>query len=167
MYLFFVSNISSSRKSALLMILGGSVFFIYLQFSEIVDAAIGMYEYRARAEEASGNGMGGGRIGKYEYFLSNINLLPIGVGYSLLRDGVEFHPHSDLIRINFSYGLPFLLLLGYIGIPRVKKGVLLFLVFSVPFLVNTVIDDYKLLPLYLFISSLLYDLDSKSKARFL
>lgn len=120
------------------------------------------YQRRLEAEEALGEGLGGGRIGKYEYFINNLNIYPIGVGYSLLRDNYEFKPHSDLIRINLAYGIPFIVFLCYFIIPRSRIYIGYFLIFLIPFLINTVIDEYKLLPFYLFSLGLLYRIDMVS-----
>jgi hypothetical protein len=145
----FLKESTWSNKIVLLSIIPAIAFLIYVTYVELFDSLYLLYELRRDEEEASGAGLGGGRIGKYEYFLNNINGLPFGVGYSLFKDGIEFRPHSDLIRINFSYGLIFLLFVLYFAFPRRKDGLLIFSVFCVPFLVNTIIDDYKLLPLYL------------------
>ena len=123
-----------------------------------------MYEYRNEAEAALGEGLGGGRIGKYEYFFSNINLAPMGNGYSQFRDGIEFRPHSDLIRINFAYGLPFAALLGYFTFPRLRVYMIYFIIFLIPFLINTVIDDYKLFPFYLFSLNVLQKFNGTSNS---
>jgi hypothetical protein len=114
------------------------------------DVALELLQSRVDEEESLGLGIGGGRIDKYTFFMKNINLLPVGVGYSLQQGGSEFRPHSDLIRINLSYGtlifVPFLKLV----FPKSKSLLPLFLAFCIPFLVNSIIDDYKLFPLYLY-----------------
>lgn len=91
-----------------------------------------------------GTGLGGGRDKKYVYFLDNLNLKMYGVGYTLFIDGLEFRPHSDLIRIVLSYGVFFLFLFFALFIPNNLKNALLLVSFMFPFLLNTVIDDYRL-----------------------
>jgi hypothetical protein len=157
-YLFFRWRLSLPRKFIFLLVLSGIFSSVIYMYSDVLVIVYELYEYRSEAEEAVGLGLGGGRIQKYEYFFSNLNLFPYGVGYSLLKDGLEFRPHSDLIRINFSYGLPLLAILAFFILPRCKEGFLLSVVFSVAFLVNTVIDDYRLFPLYLFASNLIHAL---------
>jgi hypothetical protein len=140
---------------------------IYLTFFDFFWDLFKLYELRVATEEALGTGLGGGRFEKYDYFISNINLLPFGVGYSLFRDGFEFRPHSDLIRINFSYGYVWFAAFLFFIIPRRKSSFLLFVVFCIPFLINTVIDDYKLFPLYLIILNLLQSIDKFNKREIL
>lgn len=152
-YLHIVANsqITILNKLSIVGIVGLAITVILFQFGELATLAVELFEYRAQAEETLGLGVGGGRLDKYSYFLNNINLLPFGIGYSLQQNGFEFRPHSDLIRINFAYGLPLLLPLMYLVYPRTTGLRNIFAVFMIPFLVNTVIDDYKLLPLYLLI----------------
>jgi hypothetical protein len=145
----FIKDAPWSKKLVIFSITCIVALMTYMAFSEFFDSLYRLYELRRDQEEALGDGLGGGRIGKYEYFINNINALPFGVGYSLFKDGMEFRPHSDLIRINFSYGPIFLLSILYFIIPRRKECFLVFAVVSVPFLINTVIDDYKLFTLYL------------------
>ena len=155
-YLYFQWQLPLIRKLIFLFVLFGIFSLIAYIYSDVLVIGYEMYEYRSEAEEALGLGIGGGRIQKYDYLFSNLNIFPFGVGYSLLKDGVEFRPHSDLIRINFSYGLPLLPILALFILPRCKGGLLLFVVFSIAFLVNTVIDDYRLFPFYLFALNLIH-----------
>lgn len=150
----FVSIISDDtidryKKYLTLFALTSVCVALWIFFSELIYSVFDLFEARANAEEALGEGLGGGRIGKYVYFFTNLNPLPFGTGYFLLKDGLEFRPHSDLIRINFAYGLPFLLLLAVFVLPKSKHLLPLFVLFLIPFLINTIIDDYKLLPFYL------------------
>jgi hypothetical protein len=124
-------------------------------YSEHFEEAYSVFESRFEQEQD----LGGGRAGKYEYFLENINIKPVGVGYYLKRDGVEFRPHSDLIRSNLSYGILALPLLVYFVFPRRRSQVPLFGVFLIPFLINTVIDDFRLFGIYLLLFGLLSHVD--------
>jgi hypothetical protein len=164
-YVFSCWNLSISRKFLLLACVGVILFPVVYEFSYIFENAYEIYELRNKAEEALDLGIGGGRIQKYQYFFANLNIFPIGVGYSLLKDGVEFRPHSDLIRINFSYGLPLLAFIIYIVYPRSKNSLVLFIIFMIAFLINTIIDDYKLLPLYLFTMNFMNKLQNFAGSR--
>jgi hypothetical protein len=165
-YLFIRWRLPMAKKSILLVASSWGIFLLSFHFyPDMFSIAYELYEYRAEAEEALGLGLGGGRIQKYQYFFSHVNLLPFGLGYSLLVDGVEFRPHSDLIRINLSYGMLMLPALFLIAFPRSKDCLVLFVVFMIAFLVNTVIDDYKLLPLYLFALNSIHALSYGSRSR--
>jgi hypothetical protein len=129
-------------------------------YSEEIEMAYSIFDSRFEQEQD----LGGGRSGKYHYFVENFNFLPIGSGYHLRQNGEEFRPHSDLIRINLSYGVLALPLLLYFVFPRRKSQALLFVVFLVPFLINTVIDDYRLFGMYLLLFGILGRVDSRRPA---
>lgn len=147
--LLFSSSITASKKILMFAILAFVIGCIFYLFNEQIQFAYDVFETRLSEEEAMGEGVGGGRIGRYMYFIENFNILPLGTGYNLTRDGIEFKPHSDFIRMNLSYGIFSLPLLLYFFAPRQRSQVLLFAVFLVPFMINTVIDDYRLSCLYL------------------
>jgi hypothetical protein len=160
---FFLGNLELKKRISIFAIASAILCTLMWLYSDVLEIIIRMYEYRNESEAALGEGLGGGRIGKYEYFFSNLNLAPLGNGYNQFRDGVEFRPHSDLIRINFAYGLPFAALLGYFTFPRLRANMIYFIIFLIPFLINTVIDDHKLFPFYLFSLSVLQNLNRTSK----
>lgn len=141
-------------KSAILFILlsAAVILLITTYLEEQISTILESFENRFEQEDE----IGGGRQGKYSYFFEQINLLPFGVGYNLVKDGVEFRPHSDLIRWNFSYGLLSLPLLLYFIAPKLKNQIPLFLIALIPFLVNTLIDDYRLLANYLIFHHLIF-----------
>ena len=99
--------------------------------------------------------VGSGRMSKYLYFLSNFNVFPVGMGYTLFKDGYEFRPHSDLIRMNLSYGIFMIPLFFYFFLPRVKCEVYFLLLILVPLGVNTLIDDFRLFGVALLVFSFL------------
>ncbi len=99
--------------------------------------------------------VGSGRMSKYVYFLSNFNVFPVGLGYTLFKNGYEFRPHSDLIRMNLSYGIFMVPLFFYFFLPRVKGEVYFSLLILVPLAVNTLIDDFRLFGVALLVFSFL------------
>jgi len=162
-FIVFRKEVSQRKKNLAILIIAASVFAIATYYSDEVQGAYKIYQMRLEGEDE----LGGGRAGKYLYFLQNLNVLPFGTGYNLLIDGSEFRPHSDLIRLNLSYGAFALPLLLYYVFPRRRSQLLLFLVFLLPFLINTVIDDYRLLPLYLLLFGMLGQLGSKKTTQIL
>ena len=161
--LYFSASLRAPQHKRFLVIIsaGLALWSLASYYSEEIDQAYSFFEARFDQEED----LGGGRAGKYKYFLENFNFLPIGSGYHLQKEWVEFRPHSDLIRINLSYGFLALPLFFYFIFPRRKSQVLLFIVFLVPFLINTVIDDYRLFGIYLLLFGLLGQFDSGYTAR--
>lgn len=162
-FILFRKEASTAKKILITSAIALLVCVVGLYFSEEVQLAYKVYEVRLAGEDE----LGGGRAGKYLYFLQNLNVLPFGTGYNLLRDGEEFRPHSDFIRLNLAYGILALPLLLYYVLPRCRSQLLLFLVFLLPFLINTVIDDYRLLPLYLLLFGLLGQLGSEKTTKVL
>lgn len=129
-------------KLILLFATFSALFFLVFQdyFMFIIEA----FEKRSEIEEAMGTGLGGGRDKKYFYLINNFNLNLYGVGYSLFIDGLEFRPHSDLIRMILSYGIIFFLVFMSLFIPNSFRNLVLMFSFFFPFLLNSVVDDYRL-----------------------
>lgn len=148
---FILLNFLSSIKSDLIYkkILFILVFFVtsWILFHTLDNYILQLYSFH-ESRLLQEDSFGGGRFEKYLYFFENFNVLPIGFGYHLHVNGVEFRPHSDLIRLNLSYGILSVPLFLYFVFPRYKSQLLLFIVFMVPFMINTVIDDYRLFGLY-------------------
>lgn len=150
-HLLYTSQASLRTKLRVVLFVAMAAMSLAALYSEEISLAYTVFESRFDQEDD----LGGGRAGKYGYFLQNINLLPFGSGYYLLRDGIEFRPHSDLIRLNLAYGLLALPILLFFVFPRRRSQALLFVVFLIPFLINTVVDDYRLLGMYLLLYTLL------------
>ena len=150
-HLLFLSEARRGTKFGVVAFIALALAAIAFTSWDEIMPAYGVFEARFDQEDD----LGGGRIDKYAYFLENLNLLPFGPGYHVRRDGIEFRPHSDLIRLNLAYGLLALPALLHFVLPRRKSQVLLFVVFVIPFLINTVVDDYRLFPMYLLLLTLL------------
>lgn len=159
-YLMYGSDAPLGMKLRIIAFIGLLVGALATFYSEDITTAYAVFEGRFDQEDD----VGGGRADKYAYFLQNLNVLPFGPGYHLQRGGAEFRPHSDLIRLNLAYGILALPLILYFVLPRRRSQVLLFAVFLVPFLINTVIDDYRLFPMYLLLFALLGQLDTARAA---
>lgn len=122
---------------------------IYFTFHDYLKFIIEAFEKRSEIEEAMGTGLGGGRDKKYLYLLQNFNFNFYGVGYSLFIDGLEFRPHSDLIRIILSYGVLFLVVFFSLFISKNFKNIVLLFAFLFPFLLNSAIDDFRLFGIFI------------------
>lgn len=150
-YLIIFAKASLFTKLKICLLGGVVLLIVSSYFSKELAHLYSLFEARFEQEDS----LGGGRLEKYVFFLNNINFLPFGVGYHLQQNGAKFLPHSDLIRLNLAYGLFALPLLLYFIIPRRRSQLLIFSVFLVPFLINTVIDDYRLFGLYLLLFRIL------------
>jgi hypothetical protein len=92
---------------------------------------------------------GGGRFEWWTRYLRNFTPLPFGHGFILLMNGEYVRPHSDLIRIMFSYGLIALVpsLIWFFG--RIISWAPLILPALTAFLINSLIDEQKMFALFL------------------
>jgi hypothetical protein len=147
----FLADIRWRTKFCVALLLGLAVAVLVNVYFDEIELAVNVFEVRFSQEED----LGGGRVDKYLYFLQNLNIFPFGSGYHLRRDGIEFRPHSDLIRLNLAYGVLAVPALMVFVWPRVRAQILLFVVFAIPFLINTVIDDYRLFPMYFLLMTIL------------
>ena len=144
-YLIFNKEIKLSLNNTIsvftiliVVIIFVSYYFDYFySFYEIM-------EERREVELAMGTGVGGGRLGKWYYFFENINLFPFGVGYTLFVNEQLFRPHSDFIRLNLSYGFMAIFIFLYFFNIFSRKYYFLWGALFIPFLINSVIDDYRL-----------------------
>lgn len=92
---------------------------------------------------------GGSRIEIWNSYFDRLNVNFIGFGFNRIIDDSFFYPHSDIVRITFSYGLISLLFFVYIFWFIAKNNLLLFVTALFPLLINTLIDEQKLFCLFL------------------
>ena len=147
-YFLFLNGKASKFYFLSLLVICCFIAFFYLEI--YVDNFFAAMVERSDAESALGAGLGGGRIDSWYYFFQNFNYNPFfGVGYSLERDGEVYRPHSDFIRMNLSYGILVYFLFLYMLRGFCIKHTMIIFSFAVPFLINTVIDDYRLFCIFL------------------
>lgn len=148
-FAYWALCLNKKDKLYFIFLLAVGLLFSIIVFFESMQLYWNFYQERKAIEESMGKGIGGGRLGSWVYFFDNINLNPLfGVGYYLERDGSVFRPHSDFIRLNLSYGLLiYFILFSFFGSFR-KKYLMLWVAFLIPFLVNTVIDDFRLFGIF-------------------
>lgn len=125
---------------------------LYLAQSEDIITVLDMLSSRGEQEES----LGGGRLGKYIYMLNNFNFMPFGVGYNLTKNGEIFRPHSDLIRLILSYGLVVLLIFFYTITPKIKEQIYILIPFMFGFLINSILDGYRLTCIFFILTCLIY-----------
>lgn len=127
-----------------------AVFLIFKRVAEsnfIVDLAYSRLFLDSDDEYGYGYGYvtAGGRDDIWNSILLTYQMLPLGRGYKF----DEFGPHSDFLRVIYSYGfiaLPFLIWFLFNKILRLPQ---LVIPAVIAFTVNTLIDEQKLLALYL------------------
>lgn len=105
-----------------------------------------------------------GRLDRYILTIKNFTPYLWGEGYILLINGNVFKPHSDHFRMIYSYGI-----IAYLGIMKfffnnMFKGKRYFFLIPaiVAFSINTLIDEQKLLALFLILLSYNLIVDKKN-----
>lgn len=97
------------------------------------------------------------RLWKYSYAINNFTTLFLwGQGYTLLEpNGTIFRPHSDHIRLIYSYGVIVYAMSIYFFFRKIFQDRYLFLIPAfIAFSVNSLIDEQKLFGLFLVLMAL-------------
>lgn len=145
-----LSSILSVRRMLALVLIATAIAAVgmyvvetMLDSSQIVDIA-----YR-RLFESKDLASGGTRFENWAHIAGHIPPLPLGRGFMLFIDGNLEYPHSDLLRFLYSYGwialIPALMFFFRHSISLAP----LILPALAAFLINTLIDEQKLLGLFL------------------
>lgn len=101
------------------------------------------------------------RLDKYIYMFKDSFPQPIGMGYTIIREGADFRPHSDHLRFLYSFGF-----ISYISIwvllirRRLFDNKCLFLIPALmAFSINSLIDETRLFYTFLILLAII---DAKS-----
>jgi hypothetical protein len=92
---------------------------------------------------------GGSRFQIWSGVLDSLLPYPLGRGYMLLNNREILFPHSDLLRVVFSYGLIALVATLWFFFGRALRFAPLTIPAAMAFFINTLIDEQKLLALFL------------------
>ncbi|PSU61817.1 O-antigen ligase family protein [Photobacterium phosphoreum] len=134
------------------LILVPIVIYYIMQLDDVMNI-FKMLESRGDNESS----LGGGRYYKYIYMLDNFNFKPFGIGYNITVNDVIFKPHSDFIMLVLSYGIIVLVIFFYMICPRIKEQAYLFIPFIFGFLINSILDEYRLICVFFILTGLLYE----------
>jgi hypothetical protein len=150
--LFLFYYVSDTKKAAYLTISLFLGYFIIEKYTPLLDLIL----HRNKLD------LGESRIDKYLYFFRNMNYLPYGVGYWLtFPNGIEFRPHSDLIRMILSFGFIALSYVLWLMYPADKRQRLLFIPAGTAFLINALLFDFRTFGFYLFSLTILKQINKK------
>lgn len=156
---FILTNFSFKKVFLIIIVLFILFFSVWYVLGDFISEFYKISIDRINSEDGD---IGGGRISKYFYFIKNINFYPLGVGYTLQRNGLEFRPHSDLIRLNLSYGILSIPLFFYLFPSKSRTQITLILILIIPFLINSLIDDFRLLGIAILASTVVSEIDKIS-----
>ena len=111
--------------------------------------------YRLTDQESIDIGSGS-RITRWLYYISELIPLPFGRGYIFNVDSADFNPHSDLLRLIYSYGFIVAPLFIYLCFRHILRIPLIIVPAVVAFGINTLIDEQKLFALFLSLLGMYY-----------
>ena len=141
---------SRREQLSIMAVFVSTLVAVFLFYSDIIVDGFEGFERRISLEDR----LGGSRSVKYDYWFANFNLFPVGTGFTIVDGASLVRPHSDLIRINIAYGLPALGIVLYF-MHKATIGQRGFLVLAmIPFLINSLIDDYRLMGLFFVLAGL-------------
>lgn len=109
----------------------------------------------------------GGRLQKYTYLFQNkIPNILFGEGYILIREGELFRPHSDHLRILYSYGVLAYFISIWFLFRRIlySKAYFFILPGIMAFTINTLIDNQKILVIFLVLLAYTDNLRSRDRS---
>lgn len=92
---------------------------------------------------------GGGRFKHWSALYNNLTPLPLGRGYTLYLNGYIEPPHSDFFGLLYRYGFLTLIPCMLFFFNKYRKFSPLLIPAAVTFAVNTLLDEQKLLALFL------------------
>jgi len=142
--------IVSLRSLLLLLLLVGAGYAAFVWLGDIFRSnKILLLAYERIFESSEQIASGGSRFEIWSVFLDNFTPLPFGRGFILLIDAESYRPHSDLVRMLFSYGYVAAIptVIWFFG--RIASWPALMIPALMAFLVNSLIDEQKMLALFL------------------
>jgi hypothetical protein len=158
--------LSVRRAGIVLFVVVGLVgLLIYLKQSgnEQFEVARMAYErlFEASSEQYA---TGGARLYVWERFFTSHLPLPLGRGYVLDVAGVVQGTHTDVLRITYSYGLIALVAIMMFFFRRLLSFPVLILPALMAFLINSLIDEQKLMALFLALLGICIGSEERLKA---
>lgn len=107
---------------------------------------------------------GGSRLEIWKSLVVSLEPLPVGRGYSLIVDNELVKPHSDALRLIYGYGFVVFILFFVFFVILLLRYPLFTIPALAAFLINTLIDEQKLLALFFCWAGTLYGIrDNSSK----
>jgi hypothetical protein len=146
----FIQSVFSVRRIALMLVLLIAGYAAFVWLTDIFESnTLLKLAYDRIFESSDQIATGGSRFGVWTHFAENFTALPFGRGFILLIDGESERPHSDFVRILFSYGFVALIpvLVWFFG--RIRSWPALVIPAMTAFLINSLIDEQKMLALFL------------------
>jgi hypothetical protein len=96
------------------------------------------------------------RTDLWKYYSSILVPLPVGRGYRFDVESIEFRPHSDLLRLTYSYGFVVSALFIILLFRRILLIPLLIVPALIAFSINSLIDEQKVFALFLSLLGMYY-----------
>jgi hypothetical protein len=141
--------LSARRATAVAMtvlLVAGVIIYLRITAEATTDIIKMAYE---RIFETDDVASGGSRFEIWQRLLGYYYPMPVGRGFVLEIGGIPQRPHSDLLRFMYSYGLLATIPALWFLFSRIGTFTPLVLPALAAFMINTLIDEQKLLALFL------------------
>jgi hypothetical protein len=146
---FLQSVISLRRMAVVLVIVAASLTVVGLVSDALESNKLLDLAYQRLFESSDQYSTGGSRFQIWSRFLGNLTPYPFGTGFMLTINGAVDRPHSDLLRLLFAYGLVAVIPALIFLFGRLRSFPALVVPGLTAFLINSLIDEQKLLALFL------------------
>lgn len=159
-YVFLIAknivNKANIRKFLLSGVLLLTIIFLLISFNiEKEEIALAYQGYLERMELAESNTDSRWQI--YSNVINKFYPSILGKGYTLLDEGRFIKPHNDHLRIIYSYGvITYILVLLLFFKKMFSRDITIIIPAFIAFSINSLIDEQKLLALFLIILSYIY-----------
>lgn len=160
----FFKNLLDVKKIVLLFMIGVIFYLLYIYVQSLAkDNIIIKYAFE-RIFENEDTKTGGSRFQIWGNVISHFIPLPFGRGYNLLVNGDPHSPHSDALRLIYSYGIISFIVMIVFLFRKIDSIEPLIISGMMPFFINTLIDEQKMFALFLSLLAI-YLSDSKVASR--
>lgn len=161
-----VSSLLSARRAFTLALLAAVSVGAILYLKATAEQSTGLVKlaYARFFESPESFSSGGSRLEIWQRFTSNLVPLPLGRGYLLKVEGNIQGTHSDLIRIIYSYGIIAVIPVLMFFFCRIMSFTVLIIPALMAFLINSLIDEQKLLALFLALLGICLGTEERRKA---
>lgn len=138
------------RRLFLLLMLAGALYAGIRYVADLAQSDLSFeLAYTRLFEDTESYSRGGDRFTIWTHYFTTILPLPVGRGFMFDVDGSLFYPHSDFLRLAYSYGLFALPPCIWFFFSRIFSYPQLVVPAAVAFGINALIDEQKLFGLFL------------------
>jgi hypothetical protein len=162
----FVRSLRSTKKAVALFLIALGFIIVFLYLKPIAEQSTGLAElaYKRFFDSPEQYSTGGSRFEIWKRFATNLLPLPFGRGYLLAVEGGVQGTHSDFFRIIYSYGIVAVIPAIMFFFSRIVSFTVLIIPALMAFFINSLIDEQKLLGLFLSLLAICIGSEERQRA---